>query len=120
MMQQIPFLDFKSQVRVLRPEIDAAVAAVLDSGQVILGPEVIAFEQEFARFVGTADAVGVASGTDALHLALRACGIGAGDEVITVSYTAGATVAAVIMSGATPVLVDIDPRSFNMDPEQVE
>lgn len=118
-MQNIPFLDFKAQIQALRAEIDAALAGVLERGYFILGPEVAAFEREFAGYIGAAEGVGVASGTDALHLALRACEVGPGDEVITVSHTAGATVAAVVMTGATPVLVDIDPRSFNIDPEQV-
>ncbi|MBI4497787.1 MAG: DegT/DnrJ/EryC1/StrS family aminotransferase [Chloroflexi bacterium] len=118
-MQPIPFLDLKGQHQALRTEIDAAIAGVLERGQFILGPEVAAFEAEFARYTGAADGVAVASGTDALHLALRACDIGPGDEVITVAHTAGATVAAVVMAGARPVLVDIDPRSYTIDPEQV-
>lgn len=116
----VPFLDLKAQYAALKPELDAALAGVFARGVFILGPEVAAFEQEFAAWVGTQNGVAVASGTDALHLALRACGIGPGDEVITVSFTAGATVAAVAMTGATPVLVDIDPRTYTMDPTLVE
>ncbi|MEZ4612985.1 MAG: DegT/DnrJ/EryC1/StrS family aminotransferase [Caldilineaceae bacterium] len=88
---------------------------MLDSGWYILGKEVAAFETEFAAYCGTAGCVAVNSGTDALHLALRACDIGPGDEVITVAHTAVATVAAIRM-GATPVLVDIGADSFTMDP----
>lgn len=101
-------------------EIDEAVRRVLDGGRYVLGPEVAAFEREFARYLGARHAVGVASGTDALHVALRACGVGAGDAVLTVSHTAVATVAAVEMAGAAPVLVDIDPASYTMDPGLLE
>ena len=101
-------------------EIDAAALRVLASGWYILGKEVAALEAEFAAYLGTAHAVGVASGTDGLRLALRACGIGPGDLVFTVAHTAVATVAAIDMAGATPVYVDIDPRTFTMDPEKLE
>lgn len=103
-----------------KAEIDAAVAKVMDGGRYILGEEVELFEQEFAAYIGVAHAIGVASGTDALHLALRACGIGHGDEVITVSHTAVATVAAIELAGAMPVLVDIEPDYFTMDPRKLE
>jgi dTDP-4-amino-4,6-dideoxygalactose transaminase len=93
---------------------------VLDGGHYILGPEVEAFEREFAAYVGVPHVVGVASGTDALVLALRACGIGPGDEVITVGHTAVATVAAIELVGASAVIVDIDLASFTLDPERVE
>jgi dTDP-4-amino-4,6-dideoxygalactose transaminase len=96
------------------------VAEVLDSGWYILGRQAEAFEAEFAAFCGAAGCVGVNSGTDALLLALRACGIGAGDEVITVAHTAVATVAAIRLAGATPVLVDIDPLTYTMDPAAAE
>jgi dTDP-4-amino-4,6-dideoxygalactose transaminase len=101
-------------------EIDAAMARVLRGGRYILGDEVAAFEKEFAATIGVAHAIGVGSGTDALHLALRAAGIGTGDDVITVSHTAVATVAAVEMAGATPVLVDIDPIHYTIDPARIE
>lgn len=101
-------------------EINAAIARVLDSGRYILGREVAAFEEEFASYIGVRHAICVASGTDALYLALRACGIGSGDVVITVSHTAVATVAAIEMAGATPLLVDIDPITFTMDPNCLE
>jgi dTDP-4-amino-4,6-dideoxygalactose transaminase len=103
-----------------RAEIDAAIARVLDSGRYILGPEVTAFEQELATYVGVAHGIGVGSGTEALHLALRACGIVPGDEVITVAHTAVATVAAIELAGATPVLVDVDPGTYTLDPEHLE
>jgi len=103
-----------------KAEIDAAVARVLESGWYILGKEVAAFESEFAAHVGARFAIGVGSGTEAIHLALRSCGIGKGDEVITVSHTAVATVAAIELCGATPVLVDIDLSTYTMDPHQLE
>src|SRR5437870_13482563 len=104
----------------LRDDINAAVARVLDSSQFILGPEVAAFEQEFADYCKAAHGIGVNSGTSALHLALLAAGIGPGDEVITVPYTFFATVASIGYAGATPVFVDIDPRTFNIDAAQIE
>jgi dTDP-4-amino-4,6-dideoxygalactose transaminase len=100
-------------------EIDQAIRRVLDSGWYILGPEVAAFENEFAQYLGCPHALGVGSGTEALHLALAACETGAGDEVITVSHTAVATVAAIELAGATPVMVDIDPHTFNIDPNTI-
>lgn len=102
-----------------RVEVDEATRRVLASGTYILGPEVEAFEQEFAAYVGVRHGVGVANGTDALELALRALGIGAGDAVFTVSHTAVATVAAIARCGALPVLVDIDPSTYTMDPEKL-
>jgi dTDP-4-amino-4,6-dideoxygalactose transaminase len=103
-----------------RSEYLAAAERVLDSGSFILGAEVEAFEAELAAFVGVANALGVASGTDAIELALRAVGLQRGDGVITVSHTAGATVAAIQRMGAVPVLVDIDEASFTMDPSSVQ
>jgi dTDP-4-amino-4,6-dideoxygalactose transaminase len=100
-------------------EIDAAVTRVLHKGWYILGEEVRAFESEFASYIGARHAIGVGSGTEALHLALVACGIGHGDEVLTVSHTAVATVAAVEMAGATPVLVDIEPDFYTLDPDKL-
>ncbi len=116
----IPQTDPKANYLAHKAEIDAAIARVLDSGWYILGQEVEAFEDEFAAYIGVRHAVGVASGTDALELALRACRIGPGDEVITVSHTAVATVAAIELCGATPVLVDIDIATYTIDPKQVE
>jgi len=103
-----------------QPAIDRAIQRVLKGGSYILGEETAIFEREFAGYTGVQYALGVGNGTEALHLALRGLGIGSGDEVITVSQTAVATVAAIEMSGAKPVLVDIDPSSFTMDPEEVE
>ena len=101
-------------------EILAAIRRVLESGHYILGPEVEAFEREFARYLGTAHVVSVASGTDALELALRAAGIQPGDRVVTVANTATATVAAIELTGAKAVFVDIDPHSLTMDPGALE
>ena len=103
-----------------RDGIDAAIRRVLDSGWYILGQEVTAFEREFAEFIGAAHAVGVGNGTDAIELALRALGIGAGDTVLTVAHTAVATVAAIERAGAEPLLVDIAPDSFTLDPAKLE
>ena len=116
----IPYVDLKAQYRAIKPEIDAAIEHVLVNSQFILGPEVAAFEKEFAQYTGAAAAIGLNSGTSALHLALLAAGIGPGDEVITVPFTFVATVAAIGYAGATPVFVDIDPVSFTMDVTQVE
>ena len=103
-----------------RGEIDRVVADVLTSDRYILGSQVAGFEKEFAEYVDAPYSVGVASGTDALHLALRACGVGSGHEVATVSHTAVATVAAIQLAGAEPVLVDVNPRTFTMDVDQLE
>jgi len=127
-MSPIPIIDLHAQYSALKPELDAAVARVLASGWYILGKEVAAFEAEFAHYLaqpGQATTapltcVAVNSGTDALHLALRACEIGPGDEVITVSHTAVATVAAIRLAGAMPVLVDIDPVTYTMSPTAAE
>jgi dTDP-4-amino-4,6-dideoxygalactose transaminase len=105
----------RAQYLAHQTEIDAAIARVLGGGWYILGDEVKAFEAEFASFTGVSHAVGIGSGTEALHLALRACEIGEGDEVITVSHTAVATVSAIESAGATPVLVDIEPDYFTLD-----
>ncbi len=110
----------KAQYLHYKAEIDQAIAKVLDKGRYILGEEVAAFELEFAAYVGTKRAFGVANGTDALHLAIRACDIGPGDEVITVAHTAVATVAAIELSGATPVLVDIEPDCYTIDLAKIE
>lgn len=117
---KVPYLDLKAQYRSIKPEIDAAVARVLDSCQFVLGPEVSEFEKEFAAFCGTTECVALNSGTSALHLALLAAGVGPGDEVITVPFTFVASVATIIYAGARPVLVDIDPRTFNMNPATIE
>src|SRR6185437_12339922 len=116
----IPFLDLKAQHRALKAELMEAAGRVLDSCQFALGSEVAAFEEEFAAYVGAKFAAGVNTGTSALHLALLAAGIGPGDEVITVSHTFMATVSSIRYAGAIPVLVDIDPTSYTMDPKLVE
>lgn len=103
-----------------KEEINNAVRAVFESGWYILGKEVTAFEGEFAHYIGVKFGIGVANGTDALQLAIRACGIGCGDAVITVSHTAVATVAAIDLSGAQPVLVDVNPITYTMDIERLE
>ena len=112
--------DPRAQYLAHKSEIDAAIQAALGAGRYVLGEEVHAFEAEFAGYVGAAHAIGVASGTDALKTALAACGIGAGDEVITVAHTAVATVAAIESLGAAPVLVDIDPLTFTLDPAHLD
>jgi dTDP-4-amino-4,6-dideoxygalactose transaminase len=103
-----------------KDEIHAAIAGVLESGSYILGQQVEAFEQEFATYLGVRYGIGVANGTDALHLALRACGVGPGDIVLTVSHTAVATVAAIELCGAVPFFVDINPSTFTMDVQDLE
>jgi len=113
----IPFNDLAPVHRLLAAQITEAVRRVVESGWFILGPEVEAFEAEFAAYHQVEHAVAVANGTDAIELALRAAGISAGDEVITVAHTAVATVAAVERAGAIPVLVDIDPLTYTIDPE---
>ena len=113
----IPVTDPQAQYLAHQQEIDQAIADVLRGGAYILGPAVEQFEESFARYIGTPCAVGVANGTDAVSLALRAFDIGPGDEVITVSHTAVATVAAIDLVGATPVLVDIEVPRMTLDPE---
>lgn len=117
---QIPICDPKQEYLGLQDEIHAAIHEVLASGHYILGPQVSGLEQEVAGFLGSPHAIGVNSGTDALHLALRALDIGPGDEVITTPFTFIATTEAIGMVGATPVFADIDPRTFNLDPNGVE
>ena len=115
----IPMVDLKGQYLALKDEIDSALLEGLSATQFILGPNVQAFEKEAADYLGVAHAVGVASGTDALHLALAAAGIGEGDEVITTPFTFIATAEAICYVGAVPVFVDIDPYTFNIDLNQV-
>jgi dTDP-4-amino-4,6-dideoxygalactose transaminase len=116
----IPFVDLPAQFRALKPEIDAAVAKVFENAQFILGPAVDAFERDFATFCQTSEAIGVNSGTSALHLSLLAAGVGPGDEVITVPFTFVATVAAIEYAGAKPVLVDVEREFLTMDPAKLE
>ena len=117
---KVPFLELKQQHQRLAVELRAAIDRVLESGWFALGPEVEAFEEAFAGYLGTRHCVAVNNGTSALHLSLLALGIGPGDEVITVPYTFIATVEAVTAVGARPVLVDVDPVSYTMDPRQAE
>ncbi len=115
-----PFLDLKAQFASIREEVMAAVSSVMESQLFILGPEVARFEEEVAGKLGAKYAVGCASGTDALILALLAAGIGSGDEVITTPFSFIATAGSIVQVGAKPVFVDIDPASFNIDPGKVE
>jgi dTDP-4-amino-4,6-dideoxygalactose transaminase len=116
----VPLCDIQGQYLSLKQQIDEAMERVLSSGQVILGPEVAAFEQEIAKFCGAEFGIGCASGTDALVLALHALGIGPGDEVIVPPFTFFATASSVCRLGATPVFVDIDPVTYNIDPQLIE
>jgi dTDP-4-amino-4,6-dideoxygalactose transaminase len=116
----IPLADLKAQYYSIKEEVDRAIAGVLDSSQFVLGKEVAAFEEEFGAYCGGGQAIGVNSGTSALHLALLAAGVGPGDEVITTPFTFVATVAAIYYAGAAPVYVDIDPVSYNLDPARLE
>lgn len=116
----IPALDLKAQYVSIREEIRAAVDAVLDNQHFILGPEVKALEDEIASYLGARFGVGLASGTDALILALRACDVGPGDEVICPSFTFIATADGISLLGGTPVFVDIDPETFTIDPSKIE
>jgi dTDP-4-amino-4,6-dideoxygalactose transaminase len=113
--QRIPAIDLPAQYRALKPEIDEALRRVFERGQFILGPEVEALEQDVASLSRVPHAVGVASGTDALELALRACGIRPGDEVITTAFSFIATAEAIVAVGAVPVFADIDPATYNLD-----
>jgi dTDP-4-amino-4,6-dideoxygalactose transaminase len=115
----IPQTDPRAGYLAQRIAIDAAIARVLDGGVYVLGREVEVFEAAFADFVGVAHAIGVASGTDAIEIALRACGIGSGDLVFSVSHTAVATIAAIERAGATPVLVDVEPGTYTMAPREL-
>jgi dTDP-4-amino-4,6-dideoxygalactose transaminase len=119
MEQEIKLVDLQRQYQAIRKEVMVALDAALSGMQLFLGPNVRAFEAEFAEYCGVDEAVGVGSGTDALYLALRACEIGPGDEVITVANSFIATVEAIVMAGAKPVFVDVDPETATMDPAQV-
>jgi dTDP-4-amino-4,6-dideoxygalactose transaminase len=117
---KVPILEFKTQYRTHQAELDAAIREVLEASWFILGKQGEAFEQEFAAYCGAGHAVGVGSGTEALHLALLASGVGPGDEVITVPNTAVPTACAIDFAGATPVFADIDPATFTLDPAELE
>jgi UDP-2-acetamido-2-deoxy-ribo-hexuluronate aminotransferase len=114
------FIDLKTQYRQIQAEVDANIRKVLEHGQYILGPEVGELERRLAEFVGTKHCVSVASGTDALLVAMMALGISAGDEVITTPFTFIATGEMIMLLGAKPVFVDIDPRTYNIDPSLIE
>lgn len=116
----IPQADPGAGYKAHKAEIDAAIQQVLSGGRYIAGEELTAFEQDFARYLGLSDVIGVGNGTDALAIALKACGIGPGDTVLTVSHTAVATVAAIEMAGAAPLLVDVEPDTFTIDPQHIE
>src|SRR5437764_8752607 len=116
----IPILDLQPEIEELWVDLQAALEGVLRSGQFILGPNVRAFEKAFAGFLGVPEGVGVNSGTDALIIGLRALDVGEGDEVITTPFTFFATAEAISILGATPVFVDIDPDTFNIDPDALE
>ena len=119
-MPSVPMVDLKAQLARIRPEVDAAVARVLDTTQFIHGEDCRLLEKEFAAFCGVPHAVAVANGTDALLLALRAYGVGPGDEVVTVANTFIATGEAILLNGARPVFVDVDPDTYTMDPTALE
>lgn len=116
----IPFLDLKAQYRQIKPDIDAAVLRTIESAQFVLGPDVAAFEEQFAAYCHVRHCKAVNSGTSALHLALLAAGVNPGDEVVTVSMTFVATTAAILYCGAKPVFVDVDPNTWTMDAAQIE
>ncbi|MEM9505989.1 MAG: DegT/DnrJ/EryC1/StrS family aminotransferase, partial [Cyanobacteria bacterium P01_E01_bin.43] len=119
MSQKVPILDLKPQYQVIKAEIKAAIDRVLESGQFILGPEVQQFEAAAADYLGVKHAIGVNSGTDALIISLRALGVEPGDEVITTPFSFFATAESISSIGATPVFVDIEAASFNLDPAQI-
>jgi dTDP-4-amino-4,6-dideoxygalactose transaminase len=118
-VMRVPLLDLQAQFAGIRDEVLSAVVRVCDSQRFVMGPEVEAFEHEMAELLGVTDAIGVSSGTDALLVSLMALGVGPGDEVVTSTYSFFATAGAVSRIGATPVFVDIDPRTFNIDVAQV-
>jgi dTDP-4-amino-4,6-dideoxygalactose transaminase len=119
-IRKIPLVDLKRQYLSIKEEVDEVMAKVIEREAFTLGDELESFEESFAKYCGTAFAVGVGSGTEALHLTLKALGIGQGDEVITVPNTFVATVEAILMCGARPVFVDVDERTYNMDISQLE
>ncbi len=117
--QEIPLVDLKAQYATIRDEVRQAIDEVLESMQLTIGPNVKAFDQEFASYIGAKHSIGVGSGTDALQLAIRACGVSGGDEVITVSHTFFATVEAILYANARPILVEVDEKTMLIDPAAV-
>ena len=117
---KVPFLDLKRQYSAIKKEIDEAVFSVLSNTQFILGPEVKSLEEKIAAYCGTKFAIGVASGTDALLLSLRTCGVKSGDEVITTGFSFFASAGVISRLGANPIFVDIDPETYNINPDQIE
>jgi dTDP-4-amino-4,6-dideoxygalactose transaminase len=116
---RVPFVDLRAQYRRIESDIQARIQAVLEHGQYIMGPEVQELEQALSRFAGGPHTVAVSSGTDALLMALMALGVGPGDAVFIPAFTFSATAEVVLLAGATPVFVDVDPRTFNIDPAQL-
>jgi UDP-2-acetamido-2-deoxy-ribo-hexuluronate aminotransferase len=116
----IPFIDLKTQYKALKPSIDSRIQKVLDHGAYVNGPEVTELEQTLAKFVGTKHCITIANGTDALWVPLMALGIGAGDEVITTAFSFIATAEVIVLAGAKPIYVDIDPKTFNIDVTKIE
>lgn len=116
----IEFIDLKAQLRSIRTSVNARIQNVLDHGQFIMGPEVAEMERRLAAYVGAKHCVSVASGTDALLIALMALGVGRGDEVITTPFTFVATAEVIVLLGATPVFVDVEPDTYNIDPNKIE
>jgi len=119
-MNKIPLVDLKAQYRIIKPEIDKAIASILAKTNFIMGEEVAWFEEAFAKFLGVKYVIGVSSGTDAIHLGLLALGVKSGDEVITAPHTFTATVEPICWLGAKPVFVDIDPKTFTINPKLIE
>ena len=119
MSQSIPLVDLKAQYRAIQPQIDAAIQGVIQSTSFIMGPDVKKFEDAYAQYCRADHCIGVSSGTSAIELVLRACNIGPGDEVITISHTFVATIEAIYAVGARPVFVDVDAQTYNMDADKV-
>ena len=119
-LTEVRFLDLAAQTAPLRDEILAAFARIVDSAQFVLGEQVRRVEEQLAEYCGTRFAIGCSSGSDALLLALKACGVGPGDQVLTVPFTFFATAGSITLAGATPVFVDVEPDTFNIDVSQVE
>ena len=120
MAEKIPLLDLRAEYAEIKDAVDASMRRVVESARFILGEEVTNFEKDFAAFCRAEHAIGVGSGTDALYVALRTCGVEAGDEVITTPMTFIATSEAISLCSAKPVFVDVDPKTHNIDPNQIE